>query len=328
MVRSAVMVPVGEKREALYLLCSKCKSPLRELRTEITDDVSISCENCGAELQCIGGIWRCLPSSREKYFHAFISDYEQIRAHEGRGSADSSYYLALPYKDLSEKNPYQWKIRAQSFKYIERKIIGPLEAQLKRPLRILDLGAGNGWMSYRLASRGHYSVAVDILTNTQDGLGAAAHFRKNDRQFPCVQAELDHLPFASSTFDIAIFNASFHYSENFVCTFGEAFRCVQSGGAVVIADTPWYAREESGHEMVSEKRAYFKQKHGFASDSINSLEFLTPDRLQNLQSRFDAQWYIFRPFYGVRWSLRPLIAKLKGRRKPSRFFLYAAWVSK
>ena len=49
----------------------------------------------------------------------------------------------------------------------------PLPERTERALRILDLGAGNGWMSYRLALQGHLPIAVDLLTNDRDGLGAA-----------------------------------------------------------------------------------------------------------------------------------------------------------
>ena len=109
-------------------------------------------------------------------------------------------------------------------------------------------------MSYRLALRGHLPVAVDLLTNEQDGLGAAINYtRAVDPLFPRVQAELERLPFPSFGFDLVIFNASFHYSEDYECTFAEALRCTRRGGVVVIADSPWYAKEESGERMVEKK---------------------------------------------------------------------------
>src|SRR3546814_17387532 len=36
------------------------------------------------------------------------------------------------------------------------------------------------------------------------------------------------------------------------------------------------------------------------------------------------RWAVHRPWYGPRWALRPLIAKLRGHREPSRFRLYVA----
>jgi SAM-dependent methyltransferase len=182
-------------------------------------------------------------------------------------------------------------------------------------------------MSYRLAIQGHLPIAVDLLTNDRDGLGAAIHYNTAvDPLFPRVQAELNRLPFASSIFDLVIFNASFHYSENYERTFAEALRCTCPDGSIVIADTPWYAEEESGRRMVKEKHERFFGTYGFASDSIASLEYLTPDRLHRLQSMFGLEWGEIKPFYGIRWALRPLHAKLARRRTPSQFRIFAARV--
>jgi SAM-dependent methyltransferase len=211
---------------------------------------------------------------------------------------------------------------------MEQRSLAPLAKLNKRALHILDLGAGNGWMSYRLALLGHHPIAVDLLTNDQDGLGAATHYSKRIRPlFPLVQAELDRLPFPSSIFDLVIFNASFHYSENYERTFAEALRCTRPGGSIVIADTPWYAQEESGRRMIKEKHKRFSATYGFASDSISNLEYLTPGRLYKLQKLFKLEWSCIKPFYGFGWSLRPLRAKFKGRRPPSQFRIYAARVS-
>jgi hypothetical protein len=113
---------------------------------------------------------------------------------------------------------------------------------------------------------------------------------------------------------------------NYERTFAEAVRCTCPGGSVVIADTPWYAEEESGRRMVEEKRKRFFATYGFASDSIASLEYLTPDRLHRLQNAFELEWSYISPFYGIRWALRPLRAKLARRRTPSQFRICAARV--
>ncbi len=51
-----------------------------------------------------------------------------------------------------------WKMRGRTYRYFERHILTPFELSVARPLDILDLGAGNAWMSYRLALRNHRSV--------------------------------------------------------------------------------------------------------------------------------------------------------------------------
>lgn len=311
------------------LICWQCGASLAEMTPDTRRGSGIRvCQSCARTTEYRDGIWRALSPERADHFNKFITEYEFIRAAEGRGSAQSEYYLNLPYKDISGRNRYQWTIRAQTFRMMERCILTPLARLHKCPLRILDLGAGNGWMAYRLALQGHLPIAVDLLTNDRDGLGAAVHYTTHIHPlFPRVQAELDRLPFASSTFDLAIFNASFHYSQDYERTFAEALRCTRPGGSVVIADTPWYAEEESGRRMVEEKHKRFAATYGFPSDSISSLEYLTPDRLHRLQIMSELEWSCIRPFYGIRWSLRPLRAKLAGRRPPSLFRIYAARVS-
>jgi SAM-dependent methyltransferase len=196
-------------------------------------------------------------------------------------------------------------------------------------MNVLDLGSGNGWLSYRLALRGHQPVAVDLLTNDQDGLGAAKHYREHlPELFPRFQAELDHLPFVARQFDLAIFNASLHYSEDYEQTLREAIRCLRPRGTVIIADSAWYRREESGRQMLAERRQAFVSQYGFASDGMRSLEYFTDERLLTLEKRLGLRWQIHSPFYGLRWAMRPLIARLRGRREPSRFRIYVAEITK
>lgn len=305
--------------ETLQLCCWSCGGAL---------DSQISmrhvCSRCGTTTLQEDGIWRCLSPREAMSFDRFVAEYEFIRDAEKRGSTDTAYYLALPYKDLTGKLSAQWKIRAATYRYFEQRILNRLPPG---PLRILDLGAGNGWLSYRLSLLGHRLIAVDIVTNKRDGLGAAAHFVAHlPSMFPRVQASMNNLPFISAAFDLTIFNASFHYSEDYSRTLAEAIRCTRPGGSIVIADTPWYRHESSGKAMVEEKHAHFLATYGVASDALSSQEFLTPQRLNILAAEFGIRWSTFKPFYGLQWVLRPLRAKLKRRRTPSQFHIFVAEV--
>jgi SAM-dependent methyltransferase len=268
------------------------------------------------------GIVNALPPDRAAHFARFIGDYEHIRTAEGRWSQQDDFYLSLPYKDVSGKNSKQWKIRARSFDYLMKHV---LNRNLQHSGgRILDLGAGNCWMSYRLALANYRPFAVDLLTNDRDGMGAAEHFRNHlPGMFPRFQAELVRLPFQDEHFDAVIFNASFHYAEDYVATLGEALRCVKSDGTVIISDTPWYSRDESGKRMMAERNSAFVERYGTASDSIKSLEYLTDERLHAIEEQLGIRWTIYRPRYGFIWAMRPLVAKLRNRREPSLFRIYA-----
>lgn len=311
----------------LRLVCPKCRYSLGGLLApDALNSSSFVCRLCKHEIHRVNSIWRAILPQRSSYFHEFMANYQRIRAAEGRGSATAEYYLNLPYRDLTGANQAQWAIRARTFRYLERKILPTLEAG-RGPLDILDLGAGNGWLSYRLALRGHRPVAVDLMTDSRDGLSAAQHFSSYlDLLFPCFQAELDILPFGDSQFDVAVFNASFHYSEDYQRTLGEALRCVKPGGAIVVADTAWYSSDESGARMIAERRATFVERFGTASDAIGSLEFLTDQRLKILEEHFGLTWQAHTPYYGLQWAIRPVVAKIRGKREPSKFRIYVVEV--
>jgi SAM-dependent methyltransferase len=288
-----------------------------------TDISGLDCTSCGFRMESRRGIVHALPPERIAHYARFMEDYERIRAAEGRGSESKDFYLGLPYKDISGRNKRQWYIRARSYDYLIKYVLkrNPQDGGGQ----ILDLGAGNCWMSFRLALAGYSPFAVDLLANDRDGLGAAAHYQKRlPELFPRFQAEITRLPFQDEQFDAVIFNASFHYAEDYAVTLREAFRCVRSSGMVIISDTPWYSREESGRQMVSERRAAFSQCYGTASDSIRSLEYLTNERLRILEEQLLVQWTIHAPQYGFKWAMRPLVAKLCRKREPSRFRIYVA----
>jgi SAM-dependent methyltransferase len=202
-------------RRSLKLRCPSCFAAAGELKGAATE--GRSCLSCGYRVECAQGILRAVIPERRKFYDRFLTEYSTIRKAEGRGSDDPECYLALPYRDLTGNHAAQWAIRGKTYRYFEERVLPKFESG--RPLDILDLGAGNGWMSYRLARRKHHPVAVDILTDPLGGLGAARHFHAAlNEEFPLVEAEFDRLPFADAQFDLAIFNSSIHYSRRIIIT--------------------------------------------------------------------------------------------------------------
>lgn len=286
-----------------------------------TDIAALDCSACKFSIAINDGIAHALSPESIAHHARFMEDYERIRESEGRGSENDDFYLGLPYQDTSGRNRGQWQIRARSYDYLVQHLL----SGTPRGSRILDLGAGNCWMSYRLARAGYRPCAVDLITNDRDGLGAARHYQARlPKRYPRFQAEISRLPFADEQFEAAVFNASFHYAEDYEASLHEAMRCVKPGGLVIISDTPWYAREESGRQMLAERRAAFLQSHGMAADSIATLGYLTDERLRRMEDALSIHWNVHRPWYGLTWAMRPLVAKLRGRREPSKFRLYVA----
>ncbi|HTS04237.1 MAG TPA: class I SAM-dependent methyltransferase [Candidatus Eisenbacteria bacterium] len=304
----------------LRLLCPNCR---RHSPTAASSESFHPCSGCGFAIIEKDGIFRGLRPERRLYFDRFTEQYSAVRAKEGRGSSSSDYYLALPFRDLTGNNSWQWQIRARTFQHLQKHVLPEIESCHPKGCDVLDIGAGNCWLSYRLGLRGHRTVAVDLLDNEADGLGAGVHYLRHMKQpFQSFQAEMDCLPFDDAQFDVVIFNASFHYSVDYEVTLAEALRCLRCPGHVIITDSAFYRREESGRAMLGEKRASFKQRFGFESDSIPSREYLTQQTLDQLANRFGIQWRVLRPWYGIDWALRPIKARLARRREPSRFYLF------
>jgi ubiquinone/menaquinone biosynthesis C-methylase UbiE len=261
----------------------------------------------------VDGTWRFLLPERLEIFSAFIKDYEHIRAAEGRKSTDPAYFRALPFEDLSNSRPRDWEMRATSYWELVDKVL-----ENRPSLKILDLGAGNGWLSHQLAELGHSPTAIDLVTNEWDGLGAFKHYPFN---IPPLQAEFDYLPLQEAQFDLVIFNASFHYSVDYMITLREALRCLRRGGQVVILDTPIYSRPESGRQMLAERASFFKNEYGTTSTALPSEGFLTNDRIADLAASLNLSVQMFRPDYGLRRKARRLWVTLRGGREPARFAL-------
>ncbi|MEM8535234.1 MAG: class I SAM-dependent methyltransferase [Chloroflexota bacterium] len=275
----------------------------------------------GTIYTCERGIWRLLTQERTKYYERFLKEYRSIRRAEGRGSVDADYYRTLPFADLTGQHREYWHVRACGFETLIEHVVDPLEAR-GQPLKILDIGAGNGWLSYRLAQREHHVAAIDLSTDDYDGLGSHVHY---NIPFVPVQAEFDQLPFAANQFDLVIFNASFHYSTDYRVTLHEVLRVLQPNCPFVILDSPVYRRARSGQMMVREREHYFEEMYGFSSNALPSEHYLTYQRLRTLAEEMELYWDMFTPEYGLSWSLRPWKARLRGRREPAKFMAIVGW---
>ena len=125
-----------------------------------------------------------LPAARARgVFAPFLRDYTAIRDAEGYGYDDLARLQRLPDVDPADPLAWQWRMRAISFASLRRHVLAPMDQSaaihegttkthedeintsiLRAPfvalrriassLRVLDLGAGVGWLSNRLAGWG------------------------------------------------------------------------------------------------------------------------------------------------------------------------------
>lgn len=254
----------------------------------------------------------------------FLCAYASHRAAEGRALTGEAL-RALPYL---REGPLarQWAVRARTYDAFLRAVVTPMAADRGVPLHILDLGAGNGWLCHRLCALGHSTVAVDIRSDDVDGLGAAAALEEEwPGRFQRIIASFETLPLASGRFDILVFNAALHYARDLARALTEAQRTVRQGGVITILDSPFYRHDNDGEAMVAEKQALGQKEFGGSAEILlaqNFIEYLTPERLSAAAPLLS--WRRHRVVYPLWYELRPLAARIRRARAPSRFDLWTA----
>ncbi len=201
----------------IQLACPNCRALL-----DGPNDSDATCGECGERYPIVDGIHRFLPTSRLAHFESFLRDYTAVRLAEGRGTADVEYFQRLPEPTAGGPIEWQWTIRRHTWATVRDRVL----PKLGDGLVVIDVGAGVGWLSNRLHELGHSPHAVDLTVDDDDGLGAARHYGP---PWPRYQAEMDALPFADAQADVVVFNASLHYSTDYVRTIGEARRVLQAG---------------------------------------------------------------------------------------------------
>ena len=257
-----------------------------------------------------------VPASRR-----FRTAYAAHRAAEGRGAGGVVERDALPYLRTGPL-ARAWAVRARTWECFRDRVVQPLARARGAPLAAADLGAGNGWLCHRLMALGHCATAVDLRTDSVDGLGAAGPIRR-------VAASFDTLPLASHSCDLAVFNAALHYATDLSAALAQATRVTRPQGVIAILDSPFYARDRDGDAMVTAKRRHAAEVFGARAGALLALphiEYLTPDRLAHASDALGLTWERHRVRYPLWYELRPVLARLRFQRRPSRFDCWTAVV--
>jgi ubiquinone/menaquinone biosynthesis C-methylase UbiE len=102
----------------------------------------------------------------------------------------------------------------------------------QQPLRVLDLGCGNGIASYSFASLGCEVTSVDPDLSDDVGLGAAERLRGriSNGSIKTVQATAESLPFSDNTFDVIYERQALHHFSDLKQGLTECSRVLKPGG--------------------------------------------------------------------------------------------------
>jgi len=159
--------------------------------------------------------------------------YLKVREKEKRLYSDEIISL-LPSVQKNHPHVKEWMIRKKSYlkfrNYLQRK---------NKPLHILDLGCGNGWMSNQLSAINH-SVVTGVDLNSYE-IATAKRVFKNNKSLTFYAGELfQEIIFQKNQFDIIVLAASIQYFPDLKRLIGQLTEWLRVDGEIHILDSHFY----------------------------------------------------------------------------------------
>jgi ubiquinone/menaquinone biosynthesis C-methylase UbiE len=174
--------------------------------------------------------------------------YLELRKKEGRFYPDNIIKI-LPFVNSNHPLYKEWKVRAASFEKLKSYLL-----KKNKPLHILDLGCGNGWMSNALTTISNSSV-VGVDLNIAELEQASRVFGQNEKlQFIYGDIFQD---VGEQNFDIIVCAASIQYFPDLSLLIKQLLNLLNSGGEVHFTDSPFYFEKEK-LKAKERSRNYFK----------------------------------------------------------------------
>jgi SAM-dependent methyltransferase len=285
---------------------------------DLPADAALLCAGCGERFERRGDVRHFLAAARVQAAEAFATQYRTVRARDGSWPLRPQDYRMLPCVPSQHAQAAEWRIRRASYAHLQRLLLPDV---WQDTLRIADIGAGCGWLSHRLTALGHQVAAVDRLDDDVDGLGACRHYPVS---FAAVRADFNALPFPPAQFDLAVFNASLHYSPDPAATLTEALRVLVPGGTVAVMDSPMFADPDDGRRMVADQQRRFAAEAGIAAPTCAGVGFLTYEGLASIAKNLGLNWHYVPSRGSMLWRLRRQIGGIRLRRAPAAFGMWMA----
>ncbi len=177
-----------------------------------------------------------------------IDLYRQVREKEGRLYSDN-VVARLPVLPRTHPLRAEWQARADSAARLRAYL-----AKLPKPLTILELGCGNGWLANRLACLDGCRVwGIDL--NRRELSQAARVFAGNRRlAFAC--ADVFAGPFPERAIDCVVIASAAQYFPDLAALIRRLIALLTERGEIHISDSPFYAPEEVA-EARARSQAYY-----------------------------------------------------------------------
>ena len=174
--------------------------------------------------------------------------YLQLRQLEDRIYTDNEVAL-LPNIHPGHPHEKEWQIRNRSSEKMVKYLL-----KKNRPLEILEIGCGNGWLSAKLSSvLASHVTGIDI--NSMELSQAKRVFNKI-RNLEFLNCSLQNELLKKHRFDIIVFAASVQYFSSLQDILKVAFSYLNPDGEVHIIDSPFYKPNEIANARQRSKVYY------------------------------------------------------------------------
>ena len=218
-----------------WLGCPVCQKALSQ------QENNLYCPNDDLSFPLQDGIFRLMSPEQRQEADAFAEEYRDRREEQGWRSLTAEEMAALPTIPPGGWDKIYWPVRHKSFQIFMRWFKQDIDGRTG-PLRVVDMGAGVGWLAGRLALEANELVelvALDLSSDDAFGLGAAGRLRQElELPLTLVQGDIERPPFQRQSVDLLIYNASLHYAGDVAACLASAATLLRPDGAVVIMDSP------------------------------------------------------------------------------------------
>jgi ubiquinone/menaquinone biosynthesis C-methylase UbiE len=164
--------------------------------------------------------------------------YSNVREKEGRIYPDE-VVKNLPVIEASHPLFPEWQIRAGSLYKLEAYLV-----QKAKPLMILELGCGNGWLSNRLAQISGCTIYAVDLNRKELEQGARVLSETHSLKF--IYGNIFEDIFRPARFDLILLASSVQYFPDLNSLLQRLIGLLKQDGEIHLIDTPFYSEESAG----------------------------------------------------------------------------------
>lgn len=227
----------------------------------------------------VDGVRHCVNADLSRTLDPFLKAFRAYRTVTGERLMEPGMYNRLPESGL-DHDPGLWQLRKHDLDMVSQLELVTSSAVEKRQLRILDVGAWNGWLSHRLAAMGHRVTATDVFTDAYDGLGAVQHY---PAKFEAVQADQERLHLFDGPYDLIVAQRCMGYMVDISRSLDQMKGLLAPGGTMILTGLNIFRDPRSIRKQHAQNALRFKEQYGLSYFFKQVKGYLEPDDVRTLE---------------------------------------------